>query len=379
MKDWKSKLKQRLPVVILLLMTILFWSFYDRYQEIEPPLLNSPELAEAIRVTGASSKPKEHFILSVPEGGKTASVSFRIPSATDYNLIRIRGRLKVDRVVTGKYAWRCARIMMTQRDGENRWIPGKHGVASETGTQSWESHEEVFEIFSKTVFAELVIQQIGRSGTAYFDQLIVEPVKLRGSFPFWRIIFVLLWLSMGGLYFRRCRLHQRKLKVLIFLNVIAILVGTLVPNLWIQTIAERGKEAIHSMRTPPSPPPSAINPKPDLKQKPISKSASLQKQMDWFSSLNVESHQAGHFFLFASLCFLVYCSAALERQHISYFFKVGVDVLLFAAVSESLQYLTFDRSAGISDLMIDLYGMGLAFLIFLLVLPVLRRFTAKLA
>ena len=81
----------------------------------------------------------------------------------------------------------------------------------------------------------------------------------------------------------------------------------------------------------------------------------------------------GHFVLFASLCFLVYLSAALERQHPAYFIKVGLDILLFAAITEALQFLTLDRSAGLADLRIDLYGMAGALLLFLAVRPLILK------
>ena len=85
------------------------------------------------------------------------------------------------------------------------------------------------------------------------------------------------------------------------------------------------------------------------------------------------AHHIGHFGLFASLCFLVYCSAALERQNPIYFLKVGLDILLFAAITEALQYLTLDRTAGILDLRTDLYGMASALLLFLAVRPLLLK------
>ena len=91
----------------------------------------------------------------------------------------------------------------------------------------------------------------------------------------------------------------------------------------------------------------------------------------------VEVHEVGHFTLFATLCFLVYLSAALEQQHPAYFFKVAIDVLLFAAITESLQFLTLDRSAGVGDLRIDLYGMAAALILFLMVLPLVRRARSK--
>lgn len=73
----------------------------------------------------------------------------------------------------------------------------------------------------------------------------------------------------------------------------------------------------------------------------------------------------GHFLLFASLCFLVYWSAALERQHRSYYFKVALDILLFAAITESLQFLTMDRMPRITDWFVDFYGMLTALILFM--------------
>ena len=79
----------------------------------------------------------------------------------------------------------------------------------------------------------------------------------------------------------------------------------------------------------------------------------------------------------ATLCFLVYLSAALERQHPAYYIKVGLDVLLFAAITEALQYLTRDRTAGVADLRIDLYGMAFALLLFCLVRPLVRYLSSR--
>ena len=47
-------------------------------------------------------------------------------------------------------------------------------------------------------------------------------------------------------------------------------------------------------------------------------------------------------------------------------------MLLFAGITESLQYLTLDRTPGLLDWFIDLYGMAVAFACFLMVLLVFR-------
>jgi VanZ family protein len=43
---------------------------------------------------------------------------------------------------------------------------------------------------------------------------------------------------------------------------------------------------------------------------------------------------------------------------------VALDILLFAAITESLQFLTMDRTPGIKDWFVDFYGMLTALLLF---------------
>lgn len=372
MDVWKLKLKTRLPVVLLLMATVLFWSFYDRYEADGPVLLESPTQADATRMGGDVSESGGRFTLNVPESGTLAQVRFRLPTATDYRKIRVRARIKVDEVVRGKYAWRCARLLLVQYDAENKWIPGDHGVVSERGTKDWAEHEDVFEIFPGAAHVDVVLQQAGASGRAAFDRIDAQPVRVRASFVWWRVLFACAWLAAAVGYFTRCRLHRRRLKVLIFLNVLAILAGALMPGDWISDNAERLKAGLATVTKP-------VPVKTDAPQagKPAEAPEKDSRQMDRFNAVVGDTHRTGHFLLFASLCFLVYLSAALERQHPVYFLKVGFDVLLFAAVTEALQFLTLDRSAGLGDLTVDFYGMLAAFVLFLIVRPLVRRIPVK--
>ena len=371
MDHWKQKLKLRLPALVLLAATVLFWPFYDRYELAGPILLESPVLADGTNVRGDVSDSNGCFMLQVPQAGEPARIDFPIPAAMEYALIRVRAGIKVDGVVVGKYSWSCARLVVAQYDANNKWISGHHGLVMENGTKDWAKHEDVFEISPNAARVVVALLQNGVEGTAQFEQIEAQPVRLRASFVWWRILFAASWLLMAILYFSRCRLHRRRLKLLIFLNAVAILAGTLMPGEWINTGSKRAQTAIRELRPPK---PVRITPAEGMR---APKPTSPQKQMDWFMEMGVESHQAGHFVLFASLCFLVYLSAAMERQHPSYFLKVGIDVLLFATITESLQFLTSDRTAGVGDLRIDLYGMAAALLLFLIILPIIRCFREK--
>ena len=368
MENWKQKMKLRLPAMLLLTTTLLFWGLYERYEPAGPLLLQSPSLAEATRLRGDCTESIGHFTLTVLPGGKTASINFRLPGATDYGRIRVQGRMKLDGVVVGKNPWRCARLLLVQYDARNKWIPGHHGVVAEKGTRDWQLYEDVFTLDPSAMHVDLVIQQTGREGSAEFDQLVAEPIRLRPSFRWWRMAFAMAWISGGALYFRRCRLHHRRLRVLILLNVVAILLGTLMPEKWIENAMQvvRVEAARVIEKTAAHPPPATTSPV----SSPIKDAE--QTKIDQFNNVVGSAQGLGPFTLFASLCFLIYLSAALEGQSRSYFFKVAFDVLLFAGITESLQYLTLDRTPGLLDWFIDLYGMAVAFVCFLMVLWVFR-------
>ncbi|WP_136081102.1 VanZ family protein [Pontiella desulfatans] len=357
----------RLPAMLLLAATLLFWGLYDRYALDGDVLLESPALADATRVRGDCTGTNGHFRLTVHEDGKMASINFRLPGASDFRMIRVRCRIRTADVVPGKYSWRCARLLLTQYDANNKWIPGQHGLVSQWGTGEWSFHQEVFATIPGAAHADVVIQQSGISGTAEFDSIAAEPVRLKKTFFVWQGVFAFLWVGMAGLYYRRCRLHNRRLRLLILLNIFAILFGTLMPTVVIQKGTDGLKESVAKAIQKRSQSKPAAAPETTIKKKPVDHDVHETKRIDRFNEAVDGAHVAGHFVLFSSLCFLVYLSAALEGQHRSYYFKVAFDILLFAAITESMQNLTLDRTAGLSDWLTDVYGMALAFGVFLVV------------
>lgn len=364
MKDLLTKLKLRLPAILLLAVTLLFWGQYDRYEPVGPVLIESPPISDAFKAVGEVSETNSVFRLHVPASGKHAEARFRLEGGTDYAYLRASGRIRTEDVVRGKNSWNSARLIIIQRKADGRWVSGYHQLHSEYGTIGWTLQMDEIEVIPAAVSAELVIQQIGTSGTAWFDSIQVVPVKLRPAYPWLRIGFVILWISAAALYYRRTRLDHRKLRFLILINVMAILYGTLLPGALISRTTEQAKDVFID----------AVNKKQSTahewsgkKVKPSKPVQYEQTQFGRLEHLVGGVHRIGHFILFASLCFLVYCSAAMERQRRAYYFKVAFDLLLFSAVTESLQYLTMDRSPGLIDWLMDIYGMITALFLFLMV------------
>lgn len=381
MKIWTKKLKLRLPAILLLVVTLLFWGLYDRYQQVGPVLLESPTLADSLVHYGDCAEFDGRFILTVPDGGKSAVLRFRLPDdAVNYSQIRVRGRMKLTDVVEGKRPWQCGRLLLTQYDTNNKWMPGVHSIAGEKNTTQWKWQENELDVFPGAEYICIALEQLGVSGTAEFESVSAYPVEMRGSFVWWRSVFLLLWGGMFVSYFSRCRLHSRRLRVLILLNAIAILAGALMPGIWIQSTSLFVKDQIVQVVNKPSEKTNSSAGAKEVKATPIKKVATstgdqLKREatlMDQFNLVVGNTHKIGHYLLFASLSFLVYCSAALERQGRGYFIKVAFDILLFAAITEALQHLTMDRSAGFSDWLVDAAGMLTAFLFFLISVKLFR-------
>ncbi|MEI6892577.1 MAG: VanZ family protein [Pontiella sp.] len=354
----------RLPAILLLGVSLLFWGFYDRYESVSSLLLDSPDLSEAFLVQGDCSETNGIISLNVPAGGKGARVRFQLPYAPEYKFIRLTGRMRIENVVQGKLRWSCARLLLIQRDTKGKWIPTSHALYAETGTADWVDLVGEFEIIPGAERFEVVLEQVGKSGRADYSNITAQAIRVRASFFWFRLAFTGAWILLGLLYLKRCRLDHRRLRILILLNTMAILFGTLIPSAWISdasaTIKEYAMKTVERSSEARTDFSFGKTPKNTISEQDI-------QRVEVFTDLVNEAHKAGHFVLFGSLCFLVYCSAWLEKQHPVFYLKVVLDILLFAAISEALQYLTNDRQPGVLDWLIDIYGMLLALICFLFV------------
>jgi VanZ family protein len=362
---WKNKLTLRVPAILLLAATLLFWGGYDPHVSVGPALISAPVLADGYQTNGDISQSNGIFTLHVPEGGKRADLRFKLDRAGEFTIIRVSGSIRTDNVVKGKHVWRSARMLLTQRDKKGKWVSVKHSLLPKQGTVPWTKQSQDFNIHPLTFTADLVIQQTGKSGTAQFKNVVAQPMEIKASFTWFRILFVSSWIFMALLYYRRCRLNRRKLRTLILLNTIAILFGTLMPGDWLENISQQLKQKTSVSFLQPAASKVEIQGNPAVTTKPSVIEQTKSRRIELFNSVIASPQKLGHFVLFASLCFLVYCSAWIEKQHPVYYFKVGLDILLFAGVTESLQYLTTDRTPSIADWIIDIFGLLTAFALFL--------------
>jgi hypothetical protein len=362
----KQFLKMRTPAIGVLILSTLFWATYDRYEPAGPELIQSPELSEASLIKGDASISNGDFALHVPTSNEPSYLHFSIPIATEHSLIRVRANLSGKDIEKGTCDWSCARVLFSQFDAMNQHLPAKHVVASQEGSTKWKKYEKVFKTQRETTRGEIILQHLGRSGTAWFNGVRVQPVRIKNSFLWWRMSFILLWIATAGFYFRFYQLHKRKLKTLLLLNIVAILIGTLMPSNWVDLAAFK-------MR------PHAGTPEKHSQQVTLLPSKHTSKNV-WSNpcmGMSGNARRAGHFVLFSSLCFLAYLSNKLEKKKPLNCMQLGGDILLFAATTEALQSLTMDRTANLGGLLFDGCGMGLTLLILFAFLPWIRRARQK--
>ncbi|VGO21149.1 hypothetical protein SCARR_03220 [Pontiella sulfatireligans] len=354
MNDWMQKLKMRLPVMVLLAATFLFWGSYDPCKPDGPVLLDSPALADAAVAEGDCSEVNSVFTLRRPASGIKPVVRFVLSGIAGCETIRLSGRIRAENVVRGRYHSSCARLVLVQRDIEGKWVAGTESRMYGAGSFGWTEFLNDYLILPSTVSAEVVLLQSGESGTAQFDSIAAYPVKARAAGP-WKMAFAAAWGIMGVVYFRRCRLHTRRLGHLILLNALVILVGVLMPNTWLQQAPGR----IHSIMDQFSC--AHGSEAPELQKHLVTAGLDIDLVDHVVGTVN---RSVGHFLLFGSLSFLVLLSVALERLHPFHYLAVAFDMLLFGGVTEALQYLTPDRTVDVVDLLCNAYGMLAAMVLF---------------
>lgn len=349
-----NKLKMRLPAILLLAATFLFWANYDPCRPYGPVLLESPSLADAVYLEGNCSETNSVFTLNRSAGEVVPSIVFRLPDASNYRMIRLRGRLRAEAVVPGTYDFNSARLLLVQRDNKGRVVSRFDGQASGSGTFGWTQLLADYHVHRGVEQVEVHLVQEGKSGTAWFDSIEARPVRYKGRTHWIKNAFGGAWLVLGIFYFRRCRLHTRRLRHLILLNVLLILVGILLPTRVIQRGVHEMKQLISFVQFRDAP----------AKRSFVTAGPGFDLPAHFEETVG---RSIGHFLLFGSLSFLVLLSGALEGQSVSYYFKVAFDVLLFGAITESLQYLTPDRTVDMADLLCNAYGMLTAMVFFIVV------------
>jgi hypothetical protein len=342
MNQWAGKLKMRLPAILMLAATLLFWPNFDPCEPSGPALLESPTLADAAFVEGDCSETDSVFELRVGPGATPPSVQFVLPDGAGHDMIRLGGRIRAEN--PGGSAW----LSLIQRRDTGGLLNGGQRQLIGDGSFGWTCYQNDYSISQWTRTIAVTLQQFGEEGTVWFDSIQAVPISFRASLPWVRAGFGVAWLIIGVAYFFICRLDTRRLRYLILLNALVIIVGVLLPNRWLQAAPGKIRGVLSS--------------------KVDAAGCHVYVEAGFGVARHIEQtigRSFGHFVLFGSLAFWVLLSAALEGQHPArYFGKVAGDIFIFGLCTEALQHLTPDRTVDVDDMLCNAYGIGVAMILF---------------
>ena len=384
---------QVIAIFMLCVSTILLSNMIDRYEVIGDELLvnnNFDNKFKGWHKSGngiAVSEEMQPVVqLQSRNYKKKVYVKQMLDNIQKGQTVRLAGAIKTHDVSQGDKAWMAARIIFVARgnDGLSMYnLP--HILAARNASTDWESFSKIFSTSSDASSYFVEIQLLNVTGTMWVKNLSLKYVKETFSFSLFRIVSVLLWflVTLWVLVPQRHTIFSSKWKILIIIMLIVALFGALVPaglkhnamnfmvaffpwagggevaffrmghflvfcvlSMVVFRKAQPGHYVISAANTNPVSRPSSGCLRAFINYKIIE----LVQLVLRFCSIKSPEYHPEIDVLFRQLIF----SATLSRF---------ILLMVFAMVTEILQFLVDGRTPRVSDFFIDVSGIVLGFLI----------------
>lgn len=358
----------------------LFFNLYEPWQPIGPELI--PDGGFTTPAAASAWSGWNEWTQRTEDGGfdrspgavLTASsnqhgiLRFTVGSLTNIPAFRVTLRAAAEGVVPGHEKYNLPRAIFFYHDAKTKSLFNlHHGIMTLPKNTGWKEYKDFFPVPADAVDARLHIQNLGSAGLLRIDDVSVIPVRERPSAPWWKLFFGLLWTAAFAYSLLTLKPWARRHGVLILATATLILIGIVLPGKLLDTSIEKTARAAKSMLRPAAPPaPAAVQ---AAAQPAPAKPAPPKKEVVWSGlagTLVDRVHCTGHFALFSLLAFLTALSWMAAPPTLRQTAAVLAGLLLFAAATETLQFITVDRAAALSDLRIDSTGMTGAVILVLL-------------
>lgn len=333
-----------LPCRLFLLLalcvgTVVFFSFFPRYQSVGPELLRDPEFKEGFAHWTRSGRGKAHVadgVALLRADAPSADVALRqsLSEPGRFRLLRLSAQMEAGNIRPGTRFFQKGRLALISLDGQRRMLPVPHVAADLTGTRPWRRYEQVFRVPKAARELQVSVQLIGATGTLTVRQPSLREVREREAFVVYRGIGLiawaaaLVWLALPLIPQLRWDLPH----LLVYAAVASIFIGVLLPVDWkVELETGIGSALIHGFAGDGA----------------VSQLGMRALASGLFSKL-------GHVAFFALLAFAVRWAYFQER-----FWRLLPSLAIFAAVSEVLQFFVDGRLPRVSDVFIDCVGLVL--------------------
>lgn len=336
----KDRLIPLAVLTVLTLATLLALVYYPKYRVAGDELLQNPMFTESLAGWEQSGR---HSAFSQSEGvARLSQQSDKDSSRLTQNIkgnelsgvYLISTRLGGNNIVAGSEDWQNGALVLIRSDENNTRI-GSEEIVGLQGTRGISDYQKFIEVPSPTANITLTARMLNATGELLIESISLKHATKQTIYPTLKTIIIASWIGISILLFV---LHLRKFGVTLpfaALCSIAALafIGTLMPKQFSVDLTA----AIANLM------PEQFN-------------AGIKQTVDFFfpgyiGHAHQEISKFGHWLAFLSLTI---ASAVLLRKTPIHF--IVISVLLVAATTETLQFLTSARTPHVYDFIIDAAG-----------------------
>ncbi len=370
----------------------LFYNLYEPWYPIGPELIPDGSFSSPA-ATNAWSGWNEWTRL-VPDGGFNCSpgvvlttssnqngiLRFTVYDLTNIPAFRVSLHATAHGIVKGTEGYKIPRAVFFFHDAKAKSLfKLHHGIMDISKDAGWRYYKDFFPAPKGAVDARLHIQNLGIAGIMQIDNVSIIPVCERRFAPWWKLFFGTLWMTAFGVCLFALRPWSRRHGFPIMIILFLIMIGIVLPGKFLDGAIEKTVHTIKGL-APKTVTPAPRPPVQAVKTAPVQPAPVMLKEKPPAIVLpgtvvdNV--HLVGHFIMFSLLAFLSALSWIAAPPALRLAVAVFAGLVLFAAATEVLQFITADRAAALSDLRVDATGMAGAVVI-VLVLRSIQRLIQK--
>ena len=390
-KTSKRNLFASVFAVLTVGLMALFFTLYEPWQPIGSELIPDGSFSspDATNVFGGWSD----LTRLVPDGGfngspgvvltttsnRTGTLRFTVYNLTNIPAFRVSLRAAAHGVVQGRKNYNVPKAVFYYRSTNGKSLYSlHHGVADISKDADWQYYKDFFPVPKNTVDARFHVINDGIAGVFQVDDLSIIPVRESLATSWWKLFFGTLWMTSFSVCLFVLRPWTRRYGLLITATTLIILAGILLPGEILDSGIEKTSKFIKTtirQINPPVQKPVAIKVSGTETAPPESKPVNPNEEpllIGLAGTVVDQAHLAGHFALFSLLAFLCALSWITAPLIVRHSFTVFTGLVLFAAATEVLQFITADRAAALSDLRVDTTGMAGAVILVLCIRGIQR-------
>lgn len=191
--------------ILVFLLLVLFSSlsvvFCERYQDVGPELLSNQDFKDGLNQWQASGardqiviEPDGVVSLTASDAKETVQIFQKFfNDQKRFQMLRLRGSLRVDTVLKGQKSWHRARLLLASYDAKGKWLPVSHQVVALEGTHDWQTYETVFHVLPEAHEIRVILQLSRCTGTVWAQGISLRQVEEAQWYPWLKMTVLGLW------------------------------------------------------------------------------------------------------------------------------------------------------------------------------------------